>query len=39
MIKYGLVARGALILADYTDFDGDFTQTARKLLAKQKKNK
>ena len=39
MIKYGLVARGALILSDYTDFDGEFPQISKKILEKSKKNK
>jgi len=32
MIKYSLVSRGTLVLADYSDYDGDFTQIAKKIL-------
>jgi hypothetical protein len=39
MIIYSLVARGTLILAEYTSFDGDFPTVARKILAKAEKSK
>ena len=31
MIKYALVARGSLVLAEYTDYEGDFPNAARAL--------
>jgi hypothetical protein len=39
MIKYALVARGSLVLAEYTDYEGDFTNAARKILLSSKKSK
>jgi len=43
MIMYALVARGSLILAEYTDYMGDFNELAKKILMhnyipKQKKS-
>ena len=32
MIIYALVARGTLVLAEYSNHDGDFPQIARKIL-------
>lgn len=34
MIKYALIAKGSLIIADYTDLEGDFEGAAKKILAK-----
>ena len=34
MIKYSVISRGSLILADYTDLDGDFASISKKILAK-----
>lgn len=34
MIIYSFVARGTLILAEYTAHDGDFPEIARKIIAK-----
>eukprot|EP01016_Furgasonia_blochmanni_P020671 TRINITY_DN2308_c0_g3_i2.p1 TRINITY_DN2308_c0_g3~~TRINITY_DN2308_c0_g3_i2.p1 ORF type:complete len:238 (-),score=45.13 TRINITY_DN2308_c0_g3_i2:206-871(-) len=39
MIIYALVARGTLVLAEYTNYDGDFPQVARKLIAKTEKSR
>lgn len=39
MIIYALVARGTLILAEYTSFDGDFPVLARKILTQTQKTK
>jgi hypothetical protein len=39
MIIYSLVARGTLILAEYTSYDGDFPGLARKILAQTPKSK
>ncbi len=39
MIIYALVARGTLVLAEYTTFDGDFPEIAKKILAKSQKSK
>jgi len=39
MIIYALVARGTLVLAEFTSFDGDFPQMARKVLAKSPRSK
>ena len=39
MILYALVARGSLVLAEYTDVDGDFPKVARKIIAKCEKTK
>jgi hypothetical protein len=39
MIIYSLVARGSLVLAEYTSFDGDFPSLARKILVKSQKSK
>lgn len=38
MIKYGLVARGTLTLADYSEYEGDFALLSKKILAKAKKS-
>lgn len=37
MIIYSLVARGSLVLAEYTNHDGDFPTFSRKLIAKSQK--
>ena len=37
MIIYALVARGTVILAEYTDKDGNFPRVAKKLIAKAEK--
>lgn len=39
IIIYALVARGTLVLAEYTSYDGDFPQFARKVIAKSPRNK
>lgn len=39
MIIYGLVARGTLVLAEYTPYDGDFPTVARKILVKAERTK
>ena len=39
MIIYALVARGTLVLAEYTSYDGDFPQMARKVLSKSPRSK
>eukprot|EP01017_Pseudomicrothorax_dubius_P029513 TRINITY_DN3592_c0_g2_i3.p1 TRINITY_DN3592_c0_g2~~TRINITY_DN3592_c0_g2_i3.p1 ORF type:complete len:224 (+),score=56.98 TRINITY_DN3592_c0_g2_i3:153-824(+) len=39
MIIYALVARGSLVLAEFTNVDGDFPTVARKLIAKSAKSK
>lgn len=39
MIIYALVARGSLILSEYTAFKGDFTALAQKILAHSKPSK
>jgi hypothetical protein len=39
MIIYSLVARGTLVLAEYTSYDGDFPQIARKIIAKTPRTK
>ena len=38
MIIYALVARDTLVIAEYTSYDGDFPNTARKIIAKADKN-
>ena len=37
MIIYSFVARGTLVLAEYTAHDGDFPEIARKIIAKATK--
>lgn len=37
MILHSLVARGSLVLADYTESDEDFNSISRKILVKIKK--
>ncbi len=39
MIIYALVARGSLVLAEYTSSDGDFPFIARKIVVKAEKSK
>lgn len=39
MIIYALVARGSLILSEYTAFKGDFTALAQKILTQSKTSK
>lgn len=39
MIIYSLVARGTLVLAEYTPFDGDFPTVARRILVSSPKSK
>ena len=34
MIKYALISRGSLILADYTDLDRDFSSESKRILVK-----
>ncbi|EAS01495.2 synaptobrevin (macronuclear) [Tetrahymena thermophila SB210] len=38
MIKYALISRGSLILADYTDQETDFAVISKKILIQQNKN-
>ena len=38
MIIYALVARGSLVLVEYTSHDGDYSSIARKILVKSQKN-
>ena len=39
MIIYALVARGSLVLAEYTPHDGDFPSLARRILVKSSGSK
>jgi hypothetical protein len=39
MIIYALIARGSLVLAEYTVYKGDFTTLARKILSQSKISK
>lgn len=38
MIKYGVVTRGTLVLADYSEYEGDFPVLSKKILAKARKS-
>ena len=38
MIIYSLVARGSLVLCEYTESEGDFPSLARKIFIQAKKN-
>jgi hypothetical protein len=37
MVIYSLIARGSLVLCEYTESEGDFPQLVRKILVKAKK--
>ena len=39
MIIYSLVARGSLVLAEYTAHDGDFPEISRKIISKAVKSR
>jgi len=39
MINYALIARGSLVLAEYSQYKGDFTNTARKIITQCKPSK
>jgi len=39
MIIYALIARGSLVLAEYSEYKGDFSQTARKIITQCKPSK
>jgi len=39
MIIYALVARGSLILAEYSTFEGSFTTLAQRIIAQSKPSK
>jgi len=39
MIIYSFVARGSLVLAEYTAHDGDFPEIARKIISKATKSR
>lgn len=34
MLKYGMISRGSLILADYSELEGDFSSLSKKIIAK-----
>ena len=39
MIIYSFVARGTMVLAEYTAHDGDFPEVARKIISKATKSR